>query len=310
MKKYLSLILSCIIFLTCIAGCANEVEKNGEDLNTKQKDNSQQIPTEENQDSEIDIKTKIVDSFRRDCQMAEVDKNGDIYYITYKDAALNKISHETEEITKLTTEDFPKYHYGYSLALHNEYIYYICGSALYRSYKDGTEQINLSPQNVFSAYLIVQDDNLYVSIYDNDKNKSDYYMADITNDPKELSFVPTDRKELLIYSDEVQKELLKYSEVIMPDHNPHMDHMDGSTEPRYPIYYLAASEKYIYYSIRNNGEDKSGRIDFGTKEIEKLEISPLNDFITVTDGWIYYNDEKGVTWRISESNLNEKEKLS
>lgn len=296
--------------MACIAGCSNEVEKNGEDLNTKQNDNSLQISTEENQNSAINIKTKIIDSFRSNCKMAEVDKNGDIYYITYKDAALNKISHETDEITKFTTEDFPQYHYGYSLALHNEYIYYVCGSALYRSYKDGTEQIQLSNEANVSFSVIVQGDSLYIAIYDNDINKLNYYMANITNDPEELSFVSTDRKELLIYSDEVKKELLKYSEVIMPDHNPHMDHTDGNTEPRYPIYYLAASEKYIYYSIRNGGEGKVGRIDFKTKEIEKLEISPLNDFITVTGGWIYYNDEKGVTWRISESNLNEKEKLS
>lgn len=303
MKKYLSIILSlCLLLSSAVVFTSCKSNNDNAESGAQNSD----VYTDNKDQGYVDANsiTNVCFPF----STAIVDKNGDTYFITLD--KLNKISAETGEITII--DGVFENQYGHSLALHNDYIYYAFGTSLYRINKNGTEKYQFDDGNIYGDFVAVVDDNLYVSIYNEEMNSMEYFIADISGEPDNLSltFINYDNN-LYFCADEAKSKLLEYSKAIMPDYDLSIDAMDGNTEPQYPIAYFAASGKYLYYINLDviDLEKAVGRIDMVTMEIETVPIFSKGMISpAVTEGWIYYTDNNGDTYRISED-FGETEKL-
>ena len=265
MKKiYLTCVLSFCLLLTVFSGCSN--------LDDSETEPNTAAPAEQ-------VESKVNGYQIRSQNQAVGDENGDVYFITTKH--VGKVD-TSGEVTLLSDG----FQFGRDIALHNGYIYAMHGNTLFRTDKNGENEYEYSlPFEHGIDTIYICDNILYVRAI-NAEYHTEFYYADITDDPDSLDFLSgtgdfdyesfVEAAQLYDYPEEYLTEFEK---------NARIDPVD-------------ITEKYAYFITLEN---KFGRLD---RETNKAELLPLDKAAgggtSIINGWIYYMDSSSALYRTSE----------
>ena len=261
MKKFLCLATIFFVIAIIFTGCAN-IDKPEPEAPAKQ------------------VESKVNGYQIGARNYAVGDENGDLYFITTKHVGkINALG----EVT-IISEGFQ---FGNDIALHNNYVYTLRGTALFRTDKNGDNEYEFPSQFEYGINTIyICDDILYVTTVSNE-GSSGFYYADISDDPDTLDFLPGtkdfDRQSF------IEEAQIDYAE-------EHLTEYENNGR----VYPLEVTDKYAYFYTPDH---ELGRLDRETHQAEILlgrNVAYSIENTSIVNGWIIYADSSTGYYKLSE----------
>jgi len=272
MKK-VYFVTMCFIILLTFVGCNSTSSSN--DTSSKNNASTTSLP---NPTSDLDWFAM------RKGEIAVTDKKGDVYFISH--TAIRKITASDSK----STEVYGGFSFGKSIAIHNQWIYFIYETHLCRIDKSGNNFHQFDTSYLGSvSHLNIEDNMLYIMTYD-ENSKAKYNSASVRDDPTNL--VWSEFTENIISKDLSDK--LTTCEALV--------NQDASVKS--PVRFFDASDTFIYFRTQDKkiGQFNIEENTFIISEIEPYQIEKFS----IVNGSIYYIDNKGDVWRTTEDFKNAK----
>lgn len=285
MKRITSIFLLTVLLLS-LTGCNKEYPTYQNENPSRQEESVKEMSRET--------------AYRRSSgQTAVVDDNGDVYYITF--TSVGKIRCGSKESSNLISG----FEFGQGIGLYNESLYYQQGGSLYKTNKKGDETVkcvlNYANTVGLNSFLIF-DNILYVTVWNYDTERMEYYWSVIEDDKINFDFTLDDSDKFGF--DKYSNEKEKVKDAAM------------NTEYASEVKILDATDEYVYFvAKRFSGRNYLLRYSLEEKKVNIFNVEIViyqPEYCTITDGWIYYRTREGDSplehWRTAED-LSKTEKL-